>query len=288
MRQSSVFGACALAVVLATTTPTALGQNKASVKNSILLPAEQQWEYIVVSYGKTIFASPQKTLAYRTVGLQAGDEAINLEKSLDILGRFGWEVVSIVGSIGGDQQIVLKRKYNRNLVKGESSAILNGKDLYIKDLIDIMEREQRLREEEKASAEAERNLPRLIELEGAEALTKRIADDAALVSIYKNAFEESGIAKFSTINVNVSGEDVTVKITSDVTNQFLTNGNAYRRSDVMKFIDNQVSAYRTVANSLGHQKSVSIYVNAVIQFGGKSNGVYSTNTRYFTSLKEWY
>ena len=74
---------------------------------------DQQWEYIIVCFGKTAFENPQKTLAYRTLGVSGGNEGAALEANLDIMGRFGWEVVAIVGAIGGDQQIVLKRKYDK-------------------------------------------------------------------------------------------------------------------------------------------------------------------------------
>lgn len=102
--------------------------------------AEQKWEYIVVSYGKTEFGAPQKTLAYRPIGLPNGQEAQDLQNSLDILGRFGWEAVAFVGSIGGDQQIVLKRKYDKSRIVSEREAIARGAQLYIKDMADILER----------------------------------------------------------------------------------------------------------------------------------------------------
>ncbi len=280
-------GICAVAVVLLTATMPSIAQNKPATPPTPSLGIDQQWEYIVVSYGKTLFGSPQKTLAYRAVGLQAGQEAPDLENSLDILGRFGWEVVTIVGSIGGDQQVVLKRKYNRNLVKTEYSAILKGKDLYIKDLIDIMEREQRLREEADANAALERNKPRLIDLDAAEALAARRAKESALIDTYKKAFSASELSKFSTADFRVGYGDMNVTITSDVTNQFLTNGSTYRKSEVKKFIDNEINKYKFVDPTLDRYQEVKIIVNATIQFGGKSVEVYSYKTSWSQILKRW-
>jgi len=94
-KQSLKLGTCALAVSIVTA-GTALQAQTKPVSTPVVqqggsgsITIDQQWEYIVVSYGKTLFASPQKTLAYRSIGLVAGQEAPDLENSLDILGRFG-------------------------------------------------------------------------------------------------------------------------------------------------------------------------------------------------------
>jgi hypothetical protein len=70
----------------------AASQNKPQSTTSAPAPAptisisqEVQWEYLVVSYGKTLFGGPDKTLAYRSIGLVAtAQEASEIQQSLYI------------------------------------------------------------------------------------------------------------------------------------------------------------------------------------------------------------
>lgn len=70
-------------------------------------PASQKWEYLAVTPGKVYWSSVaskaemSKDTAFR--------EATELEQLLDKLGQQRWELVSIVGQIGGDQEFVFKR-----------------------------------------------------------------------------------------------------------------------------------------------------------------------------------
>ena len=78
-----------------------------------------EWEYLVVSYGTTYFTDPvlnlegeagaSKILLLSELGITLPREATELQRDIDVLGRFGWELVAVVGTIGGDQQIVFKR-----------------------------------------------------------------------------------------------------------------------------------------------------------------------------------
>lgn len=86
----------------------------------------QQWEYLVVSSGKVLFYSPPenprdlnvnlgfKSLAYNLPNLS---EAVTLQKLLDTLGQEDWELVSVVGIIGGDQEFLFKRPYSKQRYK---------------------------------------------------------------------------------------------------------------------------------------------------------------------------
>ena len=176
---------CAVLLVLIIVACPAFAQQKPV---STPVSVDQKWEYIVVSYGKTEFGGPQKTLAYRPIGLPNGQEAQELQSSLDILGRFGWEAVAFVGAIGGDQQIVLKRKYDKNRIVSEREEISRGAQLYIKDMADILEREQNLREAARRAEDEERNKPHLIDLDAEDAKSAKAASLVALRNSYIEAF----------------------------------------------------------------------------------------------------
>lgn len=78
-----------------------------------------QFEYLVMTLGKTVFQTVDdgrvrasglaKLLPYADANLIHAKEAIAIQQSLDNLGKFGWELVTVVGVIGGDQQMIFKR-----------------------------------------------------------------------------------------------------------------------------------------------------------------------------------
>jgi hypothetical protein len=87
-----------------------------------------------VSFGTTYFSNPlldpeikaaglSKILNYGDVGVTLASEAISTQEQMDILGRFGWELVSIVGTIGGDQEFVFKRPYDSQRSQQEAEII---------------------------------------------------------------------------------------------------------------------------------------------------------------------
>lgn len=71
-----------------------------------LVSSPDEWEYLVVSPGKVYFDPSTSTSKQHTVT----DEASGTELSFDILGKDGWELVTSLGAIGGDQEFVFKRK----------------------------------------------------------------------------------------------------------------------------------------------------------------------------------
>lgn len=93
---------------------------------------DERWEYLVVSFGTTEFkkidsgirTGTSKLVAFREFAdLLSGHEGINLQYKLDILGRFGWEVVSALGHIAGDQQLVLKRERREDRIEKERKIL---------------------------------------------------------------------------------------------------------------------------------------------------------------------
>lgn len=241
---------------------------------------DTQWEYLVVTYGKTVFGSPEKTLAYRSVGLVAtAQEANEIQRSLDVLGRFGWEIITIVGAIGGDQQIVFKRRYDRVRVASEATAILKGKEIYLKDLVDILEREKRVRDEAAAAAEAERSKPRLIELDAQDQEANRKKITAERLAIYAAALASLPWGPKATLSVRADKSYTYVELNVDVTEQALQDGNSYRKSEVTSWLKKTViPALKASTNeSWGY---TSLKASASISFQGKAIPVGEEKANY--------
>lgn len=87
-----------------------------------------QWEYLVVTNGRVYWeyastssvqatSSPPATWSVNgnvyvstSSAYPFPEESVTTEKKLSLLGREGWELVAVVGAIGGDQEFILKRK----------------------------------------------------------------------------------------------------------------------------------------------------------------------------------
>jgi hypothetical protein len=121
--------AVALAVVcagcLAWVGASLVGGSRAVAQGS----ASQRWEYLIVSPGQADWCAESAT--GRTDACPSGSiksysmfhlaspgnsaaynhpvEATNLEAYLDTIGLSGWELVAVIGLIGGDQEFVFKR-----------------------------------------------------------------------------------------------------------------------------------------------------------------------------------
>ena len=83
--------ACALYAVAASRKPPATGGSA------------PQWEYLVVADSNVTFADVgSKRVPFI--------EAIVVEEKMNKLGEQGWELVAVLGAIGGDQEFVFKRR----------------------------------------------------------------------------------------------------------------------------------------------------------------------------------
>lgn len=257
------------------------------VQPTVASAIDAQWEYLVVTYGKTLFGNPEKTLAYRAIGLSAtAQEANEVQRSLDVLGRFGWEIITIVGSIGGDQQIVFKRRYDRARATNESMAILKGKEIYLKDLIDIIEREKRVREEALAVADAERQKPRLIELDAQEQEARRAAAIAERQAAYNAALAATPWGPKVAITVRGTLSFTSVELKVDVTGQVLQDGNAYRKSEVTSWLKKTVLPTLRAASPTS-AGSVFISAAASINFQGNTVVVATEKSDYSPYTGKW-
>lgn len=71
----------------------------------------QKWEYLVVTPGKVYWCSGSSygCPLEKVIGMGFRREAVECEKLLDEAGQMGWELVTVVGQIGGDQEFIFKR-----------------------------------------------------------------------------------------------------------------------------------------------------------------------------------
>jgi len=135
-------------------TPT---QNLPTVTKSQSL-SEKQWEYLIVSFGKTLFTDPtdnpaakavglSKLISYSKAGVISAQEALGTQSSMDTLGKFGWELVNIVGAIGGDQQMVFRRIYDPERTKNEAALIKEEGERLMAEQRESASRQARLTKE---------------------------------------------------------------------------------------------------------------------------------------------
>ena len=119
------------------------GSDKTSLSNPY---TGKQWEYLVVSFGKVLFSDPtdtpelktkglSKLVSYSKLGVVSASEALTTQFQMDTLGKFGWELIGVVGAIAGDQELLFKRPFNPGqskleaaLIKREGEILLAGQN----------------------------------------------------------------------------------------------------------------------------------------------------------------
>lgn len=121
------------ALTASSATPKTTPRNSPAITPSTI-SFTKQFEYLVVSFGKTLFTNPDdnpetkavglsKLLSYSKAGVVSAKEALVTQNQMDTLGKFGWELVDIVGIIGGDQEMVFRRTYDPERSKQEAVLI---------------------------------------------------------------------------------------------------------------------------------------------------------------------
>jgi len=189
------------------------------------------YEYMVVSFGTAQFSDIRsKTMAYWEDGIsKEALSATSYEKNLDILGEHGWEVISVTGAIGGDQQVILKRNLDIKRAESELKTIDANSKKVIQGLL------EELIAEDNKSTEAEK--PKLIELDSYEAkvaLEKQRNEFETDFNNNANSLTKKPLSV--TYKWDDEDDDVTVSIDFDVTNECLIQGNKYRVSKVKEEI----------------------------------------------------
>lgn len=248
-----------IAATAALSTSVAAAQTKVpapaqpAVTTPVKVSNDGQWEYLVISFGKTYFSSPvdidakrdgrSKLMIFGPVGGVVAQEALDTQAQVDTLGRYGWELVGVLGAIGGDQQWVFKRRYDpARAVQEEAQIRKEGAELAA------------ARDKAAKEAAAKPVVPpptELVDLDNQEARAKQAQLDQALRSRFTEALRLPGWS-FAEINVSklVASSDGTpssisdVRVTLDVTQRVLS-GNTYRRSTVQTIIDEYINSLKT-------------------------------------------
>lgn len=257
---------------------------------------QPQFEYLVVSFGKVYFADPltdpdrkasgdSKLISFSREGIVIASEGISTQRSMDVLGKFGWELVGAVGAIGGDQEMLFKRPFDENRSKQEEELIKKEGER-IRNL---------LLEERTKTANVAATTTELVDLDEVERTAARNANRRSQEEKLKTAaetFKEYPISIDSVISNAYSSNDtsVSISVTADATNKLLTDGNKYRSGEAKNLADSIANSIARAAgvsskSTYGSDSSLSyligkvkIEVKVAINFNGKKKVVGTART----------
>jgi len=235
----------------------------------VFASSSDKWEYMVVSFGKAEFSQLlSKTMAYWDEGVSKDAYgASSYENNLDILGQHGWEVTTILGAIGGDQQVILKRLYDKNRTDAEVKEIAENSVLAAQGLLDSLIASDKAKEANAATKE-----PELIELDAYEAGLKKQKDSGEFKKMVDNYFNSLNIDKAVAWTTSYSDWEFipsTIRITYDITKDYLLNTNSYRKSQVNVFLKALEPIFARISMPPTVNK-LDIEVTANIIYSGKT------------------
>lgn len=256
-----------------------------------------QWEYLVISFGKTYFSSPtdiaakqtgqSKLMIFGPLGGVVAQEALDTQQQVDTLGRYGWELIGVLGAIGGDQQWVFKRRFDPDRaakeaaqIKKEGASLAAARDKAAK---------------EAASKPVTPPPTELVDLDSEEARAKQAQLDQALRSRVSAALKLPGwsFAEIDTSGLSASADGTAgysndVRVTLDVTQRAL-KGNTYRRSAVEALIKEYGNALKAQGRFSSIQEfdylgcdrgEVEVKIGASLKFNNETRNVIYTTTTY--------
>jgi hypothetical protein len=230
---------------------------------TVIISEVPQWEYMVVSFGKTYFEFPEKSSKYISLLDSIGKEGLTLQKNLDILGKYGWELLLIVGTIGGDQQLVLKRKYDSSTIKRDEEAI---KKINEKIKMEI-EQKEKMEAEQKKKVElnlAQKNvLVNMDEIDEQNEMEKINKEVGSYIKLIIDEIKDEAIIKKYIIDNSYQYE---VHIDYDLTASHLSNVNEYRKSLVEEYLDEKLEEISIDVNKIAY-KEILIIISGYIKFG---------------------
>lgn len=276
---------CSLLVTTALVLPSAGAQTTpgAPVTPVVKVSTDGQWEYLVLSFGKTYFSSPadiaakqsgqSKLMIFGPLGGVVASEALDVQDQVDTLGRYGWELITVLGAIGGDQEWVFKRRFDPARAAGEAAQIRKEGDAL------AAAREQAAKD---AAAKPVTPPTVLVDLDAQELSASRAAADQALREQVTGLLR---VADWPTVRLDAAGLTAPPKgkvtVMLDVTERALT-GNTYRLSAVYGLIEGYVQALKALGRGVTKSEyglcmsgGVTVQIGASVRFGGEVREVLS-------------
>lgn len=250
----------------------------------------KQWEYLVVSFGKAYFSDPNlepetktaglsKLVSYSKVGIVSAQEALTVQWQMDTLGKFGWELIGIVGVIGGDQEMVFRRAYDPEQSKAEATL--------------IREEGERLltAQREVASNLAQADFVDLDATERAAATAQTRQKEEARLRTAIESLNNPAIVGLRIVSTSPSpeGSAVIAEVTLDGSSQLLKEGNKYRSSEAQAMAKQLATAIYQAAGLNSDYGSESSYLSyslgevkistlVRVSYQGKQKTVATANT----------
>ena len=235
---------------------------------SSITAAPLHWEYLVLSLGKNYFSSipsdatyiiPNlgfKSLAYRDDGFHRTNEATTTESQMDILGKNGWELVNIIGMIGGDQQYVFKRPLD---VKLYNDTLEESDKIYTTII-------ERLKNPSPINESTE-----LVEYEAYKATEEKNKITENKDKYIKSKLIEYNKYKIDTYLLRESSQDYVpdfLSIYIDASEKLLFDENKYKQSEA----DQLAQEAKQYFNKIFSDK-FDVYISIEIEFNGNSHVV---------------
>lgn len=268
-----LLSSCLISSVALAQTAQPTAPNNTRVSSAAVSAANKQWEYLVVSFGKTYFANPNeepeaktaglsKLVSYSKAGIVSAQEALTTQGQMDTLGKFGWELSGLVGSIGGDQQMVFRRTFDPSQSEREAKLIRE-------------EGERLLAAQKEASARmvkaAKEPSTELVDLDAVEKAAATAETRRKEESRLKQAIET--MKDYPIVDVNVrslafepTDSRLTAEITLDGSAALLKDGNKYRSSEgqaIAKQVANAIYAAAGLKQDYGMSASSGYYLGDV-------------------------
>jgi hypothetical protein len=197
------------------------------------------WEYLVVAYATPSLgadladvgaaeASRSKVRRFADLGIPLPQDATALQRNIDLLGRFGWELVAVVGTVDEGRRMLFKRPFDEERSAREAELIRTERAAIVAQFDTVPE----------PPRVADPTAPELVDLDAldrAQALEDRGARAgeavrAQFLEVHELGFPLSHLDVEARIDTPEAAADLAVRVVQDVTNAALVGTSEYRSS----------------------------------------------------------
>ena len=173
-------------------------------------------------------ASRSKVLRFGDLGIPLPPSATELQRNSDLLGRFGWELVAVVGTVEDGQQLIFKRPYDEARSEREAERIAAERAAILAEFDSV-------RELPRVADATALELVDLDAVDRAQATEDRNARDTEtvrgrIVEVQELGFPLSHLEVAARATAPDAPADVVVRVSQDVTNAALVGTTEYRSS----------------------------------------------------------